>query len=232
MFCWDAKRWEASFEREENIKTEAEVNEPLPKVQVENNFGRYFEALDTICAPYLKYTTKMEISQIPEGWFVDTLDDKKLMMTFLVGDDGAPRKFNATTMGWWGDWNVSPYVERNDPDVLTLSDWSTTTITLSKKCYIFGFELSALLNMYNDEPVFFKASYLDTDNLPDDRPVGRIGQWVYSPGGARLFAVKSEVPFNRVTIYWTGGSHTFTRAYAITNIRYVTSRKIFEQHNN
>ena len=223
---------EENFEREASIDVEAAATVPLSKVRVQNEFGKYFEALDTICAPYLRYTTKMDISKIPNETFVSTLQDGNLTMTLSYGDDSSPRKYNPTTTGWWRNWNESPYVEEKNPHVLITSDWSTTTITLSKKCYVFGFEMSALLNFSSDDPVVYGASYLDTDRLPDDRPIGRIYQEVKSPGGARLFAVKSAIPFNRVTIYFTEGSATFTRAYAITNLRYVTSKKIFEQHNN
>jgi len=223
---------EESFERGADVNVDASAALPPGKVRAENNFGKYFEALDTVCAPYLRYTTKMDISKIPNEWFITKLEDGNLNMTFYIGEGSAVRKYDPTTTGWWADWNNSPYVEANNPHVAITEGWTSTTITLSKKCYIFGFELSALLNQYNDDPVTFGTSYLDTHRLPDDTPIGRIHQEVYSPGGARLFAVKSEIPFNQVTIYWTGGSHTFTQAYAITNIRYVTSKKIFEQHNN
>lgn len=217
---------------EQQVQLVTAAAEPLPQVRVFNTMGKYFVALDTICAPYLKYTTKYDISKLPNETFVDSLDDGKLKLIFDLGDS-APRKFDPTTTEWWGNWNVSPYVETNDPHVLRMADWSTVTITLSKKCYIFGFELSARLNLNNNNPVEFGAGYFDSDRLPDDTPIGRVGQKVKSPGGARLFAIKSEVPFNTVVIYWDGaGSAQFTRDYAIANIRYVTSKKIFEQHRN
>jgi hypothetical protein len=221
-----------SFKQEASVHVQEAATIPPTKVQVENNFGKYFEALDTVCAPYLRYTTKMDISKVPNEWFISTLEDQNMKMTFYIGGETLPRKYNPTMTQWWYNWNVSPYVEETDPHVMIIEGWGSTTITLSKKCYIFGFELSALLNMYNNDPVYFGTSYRDTDQLLDDTPIGRIHQEVKSPEGARLFAVKSEIPFNQVTIYWTGGSNTFTQAYAITNLRYVTSKKVFDQHNN
>jgi hypothetical protein len=195
---------------------------------VRNTMGAYFEAIDTICDPYLKYTNKINISNLPDG-YAFTITDGNLTLETL-GDLGLFTKKSPAPNTWWANWNKAPYVEDENPAVLWMAGGYGTTITLSKKCYVFGFELSAEVGETSQAPFAYSVKYYDADNLPDDTPIGFLDNEVTSPSGARLYAIKSDIPFNRVQIYYNSSPVYEPWSWAITNIRYVTDKSVYDAH--
>lgn len=196
--------------------------------KVRNTMGAYFEAIDTVCEPYLKYTKKINISDLPDG-YVFRITDGNLTLENL-GNLGVFTKKSPAPDTWWGNWNKAPYVENENPTVLWMAGGYGTTITLSKKCYVFGFELSAEVGETSQAPFPYSVKYYDADNLPNDTPIGYLDNEVTSPSGARIFAIKSDIPFNRVQIYYNSSPVYEPWSWAITNIRYVTDKSVYDAH--
>jgi hypothetical protein len=209
----------------EAIPTKAMVENYVP-TKVTNTGGAFFKSIDTICGPYLKYTTKIGLLGY-ESWPV--LDDGNLTIS-MFGDKNYFEKLRRSPYAWWANWNKRPYVEEEIPEIFSMRGTGTTTLTLSKKCYVFGFELSA--NPANEErPMFpYQVRYYGTNELPDNKSVGIIENSVTAPSGARMFAVESDIPFDRVEIRYIGTSSLKPDTWAITNLRYITDRNVYEAH--
>lgn len=195
---------------------------------VRNVMGAYFEAIDTICEPYLKYTKKIPIADLPDGYVFRITDGDITLET--LGDFAPFTKKSAAPNTWWANWNKAPYVEEENPAVLWMSGWYGTTITLSKKCYVFGFEMSAEVGETSQAPFPYTVKYYDADNLPNDTPIGYLDNEVTSPSGARIYAIKSDIPFNRVEIFYNSSPSLGSWSWAITNIRYVTDKQVYDAH--
>jgi hypothetical protein len=212
--------------RQSEVATMALKNDtnyrPLP-------FGyylQYFRALDTVCPPYLQFTNKIDISALPPGDYKE-LSDGALTIN-ISGGSGHLTKLKASTTEWWSNWNVRPYVESDNPEILCPGNVQGIRLLLSKKCYVLGFELGALLNEYDGTPLQFWAFYYN-DALINQPIVGSVRRFIPFPGGANLIAVKSDIPFNEVRISY-GGLGGIPRAYAITNIRYITDKQVYNAH--
>lgn len=197
-------------------------------ITVRNTMGAYFEAIDTVCEPYLKYTKKINITDLPDGYAFRITDGDLTLET--LGDFPAFTKKSAAPNTWWANWNKAPYVEEENPAVLWMSGWYGTTITLSKKCYVFGFEMSAEVGETSQAPFPFSVKYYDADNLPNDTPIGFLETEVTSPSGARLYAIKSDIPFNRVQIFYNSSPSLGPWSWAMTNIRYVSDKPFYDAH--
>lgn len=197
-------------------------------ITVRNTMGAYFEAIDTVCEPYLKYTKNINITDLPDGYAFRITDGDLTLET--LGDFPAFTKKSAAPNTWWANWNKPPYVEEENPAVLWMSGWYGTTITLSKKCYVFGFEMSAEVGETSQAPFPFSVKYYDADNLPNDTPIGFLDTEVTSPSGARLYAIKSDIPFNRVQIFYNSSPSLGPWSWAMTNIRYVSDKPFYDAH--
>ena len=203
----------------------AKVENFIP-TKVTNTGGAFFKAIDTLCGPYLIYTTKIE-RQDYENW--PTLDDGNLSVG-IFGDNTRFVKLQSWPYAWWANWNKKPYVEAEIPVIFYMTGTGTTTLTLSKKCYVFGFELSSWAG--DKEPTYFpyRVSYYGNDQLADNKPVGIIENSVIAPSGARMFAVESDTPVNRVEIQYIGNSTIKPDTWGIANLRYITDRNVYEAH--
>jgi hypothetical protein len=196
-----------------------------------NNTGQYFMSIDTICPSYLHFTNRIDISKLTEGDYTQ-LSDGKLTID-ISGGTGHLTKRNATTTEWWKNWNVPPFVESSNPEILSLGDRQALTLKLSKKCYVFGFELGTLIT--RDAPPYynltkdFRAYYYNQEVTPDP-VIGIVSRKIAWPGGANLIAIKSDTPFDQVIISFGQGDLAKPIEYAITNIRYVTDKQIYDAH--
>jgi hypothetical protein len=203
--------------------------------RLRNDMGQYLEAIDTICEPYLRYTTKINISNFPNGSLNPITDGNLSIGTLPEGGYGIfINKQDPAADKWWANWNKPPYVENENPAVLLIQGSGAAgggiTLTLSKKCYVFGFELSAQPGEESEPPFSFAAKYYDADNLPSITSIGILENVVNSPSGARLFAIKSDVPFNRVSIFSNDSPAYGALNFGITNIRYLTDKTVYDAH--
>jgi hypothetical protein len=198
--------------------------------KVTNTAGQYFKSIDTICAPYLAFTNLINPATFTDGHHL-SLSDGNL----VVEGPGGTSYFEILKQhpyGWWNNWNKPPYVENQNPIIWERSVFDgPRTLKLSKKCYVFGFELSAFTNTVGTGPLTFVVKYTNTDQQPSALAIGSISNGVLAPNGARLFAVKSDIPFDQVEIIYSG-SPSVEPAWGITNIRYVTDKGIYEKHKN
>jgi hypothetical protein len=214
---------EQILQHDEKAASSLALNKYTPALVV-NNKGKYFKAIDTICSTYIKYTLQVEdFNAEPETWAGDYGYFTSLVTTW--GDTGFFLRLPEPGT-WFSNWNSPPYVETKNPTVL-LPEVIHQTLALSEKCYVFGFELSANQSAVNNKPVTYRVTYAVGDQPGD--VIGYIENSVSSPGGARLFAVESEIPFNRVTIDYSPNTEN-TGQDAIANFRYVKSKKDFDAH--
>lgn len=160
---------------------------------------------------YLKATTLMTLEKPANFSIINSIADKKLKITFV----DSLMKMPGFPNGWTALWNTKPFVERESPTVLYTRQQNRLTVTLSKYVEIFGFELAP--NLYNSYE--FIAGFYDSRQNP---PLASVVQVATTPSGAKLFAVKSEKPFNVIEISFTGNQETANHPYgfAIANIRY------------
>jgi hypothetical protein len=179
--------------------------------------------IDTVCEEYVKGTTKFDLSGLTAGVHVTKITHNDLtIVTNHEGDFSELVKLNNGPKGWWTHWNYSPYTESEYPDVLF--GWSagypasSMALTFDKYVTSFGFEIAP-----NDTG---KDHYVTVEynNIPSYKyeSLFKVRQTISSPSGARLIAVKSEVPFKYVQInvqYLDGGS-----GFAISNLRYALAK--------
>lgn len=209
----------------EAVPSLAKIENFVP-TKVTNNGGAFFKAIDTLCEPYLTYTTKIELKGY-ENWPI--LDDGNLTIG-LFGDNTYFVKLHSAPFAWWANWNKRPYVEAEIPSIFYMTGTGTTTLTLSKKCYVFGFELSSWAGDKEVTRFPYQVRYYGTKELPDNKPVGIIENSVFAPSGARMFAVESDIPFDRVEIRYIGTTDIKPDTWGITNLRYIKDRNVYEAH--
>jgi hypothetical protein len=234
LIACDKKEQESQQLETSVVKTE--VKDYVPPT-VENLYGKYFKAIDTICPAYLKLTTKIDITGLQDNVSYGQITDGILVLTQPKDGEyqGSFDKHNPTTTGWWKSWDISPYVEMNNPHNLGLSGntlYEGMQILLSKKCYVFGIEVGSLLHRVEKRPIRFSVAYYNKDVIPNGDPIGFVHQVITWPSGARLFAIKSDVPFDRIRIGYNYSSADPVRAVSIANIRYITDKKIYDKHKN
>ena len=219
------KKGEQEVQAVEAVPSAVKVEGFIP-TKVTNIGGAFFKAIDTVCGPYLTYTTKIEHQEY-EHW--PTLNDDNLTIG-IFGDNTYFLKLPSAPFAWWTNWNKEPYVEEEIPVIFSMEHIGTTTLTLSKKCYVFGFELSA--NPANEaHPLFpYQVRYYATNGLSDNKPVGMLENSVTAPSGARMFAVESDIPFDRVEIQYIGTSAIKPDSWGIANLRYITDWNVYQAH--
>lgn len=216
------EKQEQGFQHEEKKASLAALN--YTPALVVNNKGKFFESIDTICSKYIKYTMKVDTFGVdPETWSNQLGYFYTLELSW--GETGFFARLPQQGT-WFSNWNDPPYVETKNPTVY-LPQFTQQTIALSKLCYVFGFELSANQSTDNNKPVTIRVTYATGDNPGD--VIGYVENTVSSPGGARLFAVESEIPFNRVTIDYSPTTEN-TGQVAMAKFRYVRNKEIFDAH--
>jgi hypothetical protein len=191
----------SSCKKEEQALQTMETGQPSAKVEnfvhtrVTNTGGQYFKAIDTICPPYLAFTSLIDFKKYEDGEN-SLVSDGNLS----VGYVGKYPLYiiRRVTYGWWSNWNKPPFVENDNPIVWAADLNPPGVINLSKNCYVFGFELSATVGEFGLGPLSYTVKYEDT---VQHKVIGYISNDVVAPNGARLFAVKSDIPFNKIEIF-------------------------------
>jgi hypothetical protein len=215
------KKNEQALEAFERVPSSPKVETFVP-TKVTNTAGAYFQSIDTVCAPYLTYSVLIDIRRVPEGAYHAISDGNLTLET--PADNTTFYNYKDHPDSWWFNWNKPPFVENENPTVWSVNGSAPTMIKLSKKCYVLGFELSAAVNDFDIRPNTYVAKYTSGDQL-----IGFISNVVVAPNGARLFAVKSDLPFDGVEIFYSGNAPV-PEAWAIANIRYVTDKAVYDAH--
>jgi hypothetical protein len=219
---------EQPVEQLKTIQAETALVNYVPPMVV-NNSGNFFRAIGTICPLYLQYTTKINISGLQHLQIYDTFSDNNLSIYVELG---LVKLRAAVKEEWNGQWNVPPYVESQNTAILQTVDDQPRRLILSKKCYVFGFELGAY-RTYGTDRYDFTVTY-STRTATGSKRLGSVRQYIRQNNGARLFAIMSDTPFDEVYISFnrTGSFETIPENYAITNIRYLTNKEIYDAHKN
>ncbi len=203
--------------------------EKLPDASLElGQIDEYtrFKVISQICDEYIKGTRKLDISKVEEGVFAKRIvnDDFTVFFSRQYGTSGSGFvKLNHGPKGWWTHWNYSPYTESEYPDVLLgANDYGgyTNNIVMSfdKDVTMFGFEVAP--NALGKDMVV-SVTYHQLDDYRD-YPLVYVKQTVTSPSGARLIAVKSEIPFRMLQISMS--SDDGLDGVSISNIRYALAK--------
>jgi len=178
--------------------------------------------IDTVCAEYLDITKNLDFSGLKEGKYVTRFGNSDLTIdtepdftrTGLI-------RLSSGAKGWWTHWNYSPYTQSEYPEVLLAQDRSGRTINainlaFTRSIKVFGFEIAP--NMLGKD-VKIIVEYKDFTSYRSPT-LFKVEQTISSPSGARLIAVKSDVPFAMVMITVAPGQGITDSGLAITNIRY------------
>lgn len=195
----------------------------LPRAILTRGF-RYpeakFKLIDTICEEYLSGTKLLDFNYLKEGIFTSEIKNDEITITTdpEFGSDEGFVKLNSGTKGWWTHWNYSPYTQYEYPNVLLTDgqgDYNVRELYMSfnKDLTALGFEIAP--NIVGKD-LKVQVEYMSWTYR--DPALVYIEQTVSSPSGARLIAMKSEIPFNYVIIRIEDG------AFAISNIRYALDR--------
>ena len=192
----------------------------LPASKLTNHSGVKVKVIDSVCEEYVKGTTKLEFSKLKDGEFTYDIKDKKLTVSSTTGF----RKLNNGPKGWWTHWNYSPYTESEYPNVLFSQGEkgyisNVLVLNLSKKVTTFGFEVAPNATGIN---LNVSVAYQEEDSRVEDE-LFSVDQKISSPSGARLIAVKSETPFQKVTIYLENYKPEL-QGLAISNVRYALAK--------
>ena len=170
-----------------------------------------FNQISTPDQAYLSSTTRMGLTKPTNFSIINCVADQSLKLTFT----DSVMKMPGYPNGWTAIWNTSPDAENQSPIVLYTRLQNRLTIQLSKYVKTFGFELAP--NLYNAYP--FAVGYYDSKENPQ---VAYLQEVATTPGGAKLFAVTSDKPFNVIEISYALGGENISHPYgfAIANIRY------------
>lgn len=128
---------------------------------------------------YVGHTCKFDLSGIPEGTLVSSLDGCGITATFST-------PLQKVVVGSsWASWGTPPDTESATPDALWLSDGSTSlTITFSAPVRLAGAEA---------EPDPFEVHTIGaTFARPGGSTKAAIARPIDGTGGARLLAVKTK----------------------------------------
>jgi hypothetical protein len=197
--------------------------ENLPKTILIKDYENYpnvkAKVFDQVCEEYLKGTKKMDLSKLKDCDFLGKFGNEEfsIVTTQRIKKQGV-RKLDNGPNGWWAHWNYSPYTESEYPTVLFAvmfgSASNSLDFTFSKKVSTFGFEVAP-----NTIGGTFKVTVRYQEESWYHQPeIINLVQTVSSPSGARLIALKSDIPFQRVTIDLESTLHS--EGVAIANIRY------------
>jgi hypothetical protein len=182
--------------------------------------------IDLICEEYLEGTKKLDISKLKEGEFSKRIRANDLTINFSqeigTGGDGFV-KLDHGPNRWWAHWNYTPYTESEYPSVLFAANRNgsvnnTFDLTFDRKLTTFGFEVApnGLGEEFEVWVNYQEESWYRQPNMIEVR------QTISSPSGARLIAVKSQIPFQRVAIQVR--ATTGKAGVAIANIRYAVAK--------
>jgi hypothetical protein len=160
---------------------------------------------------YRNGTRLMTIKHPADFSMINCIADNTLKITFT----DSVRRMPGYPTGWTAVWNSKPEVEREAPAVLYTRQQNRLTLQLSRYVTKFGFELAP--NLYDLYP--FSVGFYDSKENPQ---VAYLQEVASTPGGAKLFAVSSQRPFNVVEIAFAGEGENVNSPYgfAIANIRY------------
>lgn len=182
--------------------------------------------IDLVCEEYLDGTKKLDLSKLKEGEFSKRIRTKDLTLNFSaeVGTGGEGfLKLSQGPNSWWTHWNYSPYTESEYPTVLFAANKngsanSVIDLTFDRKLKTFGFEVApnGLGEEFGVWVQYQEESWYRQPNMME------VEQTVSSPSGARLIAVKSEKPFQRVVIQVMDTKGKV--GLAIANIRYALAK--------
>lgn len=171
-------------------------------------------------AGYLSGTTKIDISGLTFSSSYGSIADGDLTVTF----SHLMQKLGPVPSGWTvAAWGAAGDVESQTPDLMFAGfgpGAGDMTLTLSQPVTTFGFELGPdAVGAPFDTSVEFVASSEGT-------PVGTVDLTVENTstnGGARLFAISSDTPFDQVDIVFReqGQADPPAYTYALAQFRYV-----------
>lgn len=151
-------------------------------------------------APYLAFTTKIDISGLTFGSSQSSISDGTLTVNF-----SSPMIKRGPVPSGWTTWSSPPWSESSTPDVLMLSSGTSVDMTLSQPVSTFGFEL---------EPNPFQLHTYTVDFMSGSTVVGTINMQIHGSAGARLIAASvTGGSFDKIKINGTAN-------FAIAQVRY------------
>ena len=204
--------------------------EPTPTVKYPYSEHEYespkpqfpFTQIDNPNSEYIKETCLFDISHLKDNHSYQQINNKKLNIAFYYSDEytATATKINVdptSKYGWNLPWGASPFIEKESPQLLHVSA-NTFVMVLSKPVTEFGFEMAVgNQNREHDFAVFYGDYRWDPSSAI-------ISSKLMTPGGARLFAIKSTKPFTVVSIQYqrTSSADIPFEAdnVALANIRY------------
>jgi hypothetical protein len=182
------------------------------------------QQIDTVCEDYLQKTKKLDLSYLADG-AVNHIIGKDDLTLYVDPDfvQGAFRKLSSGPKGWWTHWNYSPYAESENPIVLFAVDHRYGTknpvngmgISLGRAVTSFGFEIAP---NSTGKDVKVLVTYNNYGGYRG-QTMFAVEQTISSPSGARLIALKSNMPFTYVGIQLQDQKYP-AEGFAIANIRY------------
>jgi len=194
------------------------IKKTLSPPEIYNYTKNKLQVFESPTKEYLSSTTRIDFSKLTNKKFYYQIEDKTLEVYSILGFT----KLSPGKSGWWAHWNYSPYVESERCDVLFTQGIdgyppdAVIILFLSKKVTIFGFEIAP--NKIGKDFTIYTNFMENSENV--DKPMAYVKQVVSAPSGARLIAVKSKVPFEKISIAVSNESDDDPMGLAITNIRY------------
>lgn len=154
---------------------------------------------------YLEAACFTDLSTVPDGTPVD----------LLVNDCGFQISLSTTTVkesvpATWQRWGRPPRVESARPDVLSTDGASTLTLSWGSENTVGGVEVQP--RRAGREA--FQADFYSGPNGTGTVVGAVVRQRVDAPGGARLLAARSSVPWQSIVISDLAG-----REFAVAEIR-------------
>jgi len=181
-----------------------------------------FTRIDNPTQKYIKETCHFDISHLENNHSYHQINNKKINIAFFFSEEAnaSATKINVdqtSQFGWNLPWGASPFVEEETPQVLHVFA-NLFVMVLSKPVTEFGFEMAVgNQNREHDYAVYYGDYNLDPSS-------GIISNTLITPGGARLFAIKSTKPFTVITIHYQRRSSADipfeADNVALANIRY------------
>jgi hypothetical protein len=216
------------FNFPDTIKPEPgiEPSDPIPGPHYDdvglNPPRQPYTRIENPTAEYIKETCLFDISKMEVGRTYHQINNKNINIAFSsFGSPTTVQRLVPTSSLWaWNaHWNYSPYVEKENPEVLFTPEELYFEIFTSKPCIEFGVEVAPNLRKTD---VVFNAGF---GTFVPDNSIGFVKQHIKTPSGSRLFAVKATKPFTVITITFSfeNGSPDFANlpgGMAIANIRY------------
>ncbi len=174
---------------------------------------------------YIQQTCLFDISHLEVGSTYNKIKDNNIQLTFFSSEalsGTTVRRLlpeTAVPFGWNAHWNYSPYIEDEHPEVLFTQNFTHDfLIVLSKPCIAFGVEMSP--NTQDREFMFSMAA----GDHAFDSSKGYTRQYIQTPSGAKLYAIKATKPFTVISIVFdieSSANLEFSPdGIALANIRY------------